>query len=76
MAPDFNLWAGRPLPDWYYVIDPHLARLIGRLGDEDFARMLGTFDGAVMFRGEFDCYHRARLRLESEFRLAYADDAT
>ena len=67
MAPDFNLWSGRDLPDWYFAVDSSLARRIGRLRDRDFAAMIDNVDGLLLYPGEFGKYPETLARLSRDF---------
>jgi hypothetical protein len=73
MVPDFVLWNGQRLPNWYYSADSFLPRSVGVLRDKDFALMLGGVNAAVLTSGEFDPYPEATATLERDFRRAYVD---
>ncbi len=73
MVPDFVLWHGQRLPDWYYCADSVLPRIVGVLRDKDFAAMLEGVNGAVLSTGEFDQDPEATAKLEKDFHRAYAD---
>jgi 4-amino-4-deoxy-L-arabinose transferase-like glycosyltransferase len=73
LVPDFALWSGQRMPDWYYVVDSYLPRIVGFLGDADFERLMGRSNAAVLSPGEFSQYPRTTALLAKDFRRTYAD---
>jgi hypothetical protein len=73
MYPAFALWSGREPYPWHYATDSMIARISGRLGDDDFVQVFSGSQALVLWPNELATYERARAYVDRHFTIAYTD---
>jgi hypothetical protein len=69
MYPSFALWTGRETCGSYYAADSLIARITGRLADDDFVSLFARCPTLVLWTGELDGYPRAKEYVAQNFSL-------
>jgi dolichyl-phosphate-mannose-protein mannosyltransferase len=67
MYPSFALWTGRPTCGSYYDADSLIARITGRIGDDDLAAIFAKCSALVLWPGELSDYPKASAYVSANF---------
>ena len=73
MYPSFALWAGRDTCGTYYAADSLIARITGRMRDDDFVSLFSQCGSLVLWAGELADYPKTDAYVKANFRQVVAN---